>query len=65
MTGVELAIQLLLGLVDRAAAISALLTTAKAENRDVTQAELDALVAADDVAKAALDAAIKAARAAP
>jgi|GraSoi_2013_60cm_1033757.scaffolds.fasta_scaffold121626_2 hypothetical protein len=41
-----------------ASQISALLATAKAENRDVTMEELNGLAAADDVAKAALAAAI-------
>ena len=39
--------------------ISALLATAHAEKRDVTMEELNGLVAGDDIAKAALDAAIK------
>jgi len=39
--------------------VSALLATAKAENRDVTMEELNGLAAADDAAKASLDAAIK------
>lgn len=39
--------------------ISALLATAKAENRDITMEELNGLAAADDIARAALDAAIK------
>jgi hypothetical protein len=42
-----------------ASQISALLATAKAENRDVTMEELNGLAAADDAARAALDAAIK------
>ena len=41
-----------------ASQISALLATAKAENRDVTMEELNGLAAQDDVAKAALAAAI-------
>jgi hypothetical protein len=41
-----------------ASQISAILATAKAENRDVTMEELNGLAAADDVAKAALAAAI-------
>lgn len=56
------ALNLILGLIDRAAAIKALLDAAKAEGRDVTLAELDALVAADDLARAELVAAIQAAR---
>ena len=39
--------------------ISALISTAHAEKRDVTMEELNGLVAGDDIAKAALDAAIK------
>ena len=60
-----LVIQLVLSLIDRAAAISALLTKAKSENRDVSDDELNALFANDDAAKAALDAAIAAARSKP
>ena len=58
MTNAELATGLLLSLVDRAAGVSALLQNAKAENRDVTSAELDTLVAADDKARDALEKAI-------
>ncbi len=58
-----LLVQLLLGLVGQAGQIKSLLDTAKAENRDVSDAELNALFANDDAAKAALDAAIAAARA--
>ena len=57
-----LAIQLLLGLLDRATAIGALLKQAEDEGRDISDAELDALAAADDQARAALVAAIAAAR---
>ncbi len=39
--------------------ISALIATAHSEKRDVTMEELNGLAAADDLAKAALDAAIK------
>jgi len=42
-----------------ASQISALIATAKAENRDVTMEELNGLAAADDLARSALDAAIK------
>jgi hypothetical protein len=42
-----------------ASQISALIATAHAEKRDVTMEELNGLAAADDAAKAALDAAIK------
>jgi hypothetical protein len=53
-TGAELALTLLFGLLDRATEITALLNKAKAEGRDVTQAELDSLSLADDVARAEL-----------
>lgn len=52
--GAELALTLLFGLLDRAAEISALLVKAKAEGRDISQAELDTLSQADDVARAEL-----------
>ena len=52
--GASLAINVIFGLLDRAAAISSLIKTAQAEGRDVTQTELDTLVNADDVARAAL-----------
>jgi hypothetical protein len=39
--------------------VSALIATAKAENRDVTMDELNGLAVADDTVRAALDAAIK------
>lgn len=57
-------VDLLLGLLDRAAAIGGLLSKAKAEGRDITTAELDALFADDATAKAALQAAIDKANAA-
>ena len=60
--GAELAITLLLGLLDRAAQIGALISSAKAQGRDVTEAELNALAADDDVARKALEEAIKKAR---
>lgn len=56
--GVAVALDLLFGLLDRASAIGALLTKAKGEGRDITDAELDALAAEDDAARAALVAAI-------
>ncbi len=65
MANIAILMQILLPLLDRASAIAALLKTAQSENRDVTDAELDALFANDDAAKAALDAAIKAARGTP
>jgi len=42
-----------------ASQVSALITTAKAENRDVTIEELNGLAATDDGVRAALEAAIK------
>ena len=58
-----LVLSLLFGLLDRAQTIASLLKTARAENRDVTDAELDALVTDDDAARAELVAAIKRRRA--
>ena len=62
--GIDALITLILGLLDRASAIGALITTARAEGRDVSVAELDALVAADQVARQNLVDAIAAAKAA-
>jgi hypothetical protein len=56
-----MAIDLVLQLLDRATEIGALISRAKGEGRDITQAEIDSLVSADDAAKAKLAAAIKAA----
>ena len=56
-------VTLMLGLLDRASAIGQLIATARRENRDVTSAELDALVDADQIARAALVAAIAASKA--
>jgi hypothetical protein len=50
--GEILALQIILGLVDRAAAYSAALAKAKAENRDISDAEILALAQDDDVARA-------------
>jgi hypothetical protein len=60
--GTEMAITLLLGLIDRAAAWGAVIAKAQAEGRELTEAEVDAFAAADDVAKAALEKAIRDAR---
>jgi hypothetical protein len=54
-------ITLLLQYSDKIAEIGKLLSTAHAEGRDVTDAELDTLFAGDDAARAALAAAIAAA----
>lgn len=56
----QLAVQLLLIALQNTAAIGALIDKARAEGRDVTQDELDALVAADGVARKALQDAIDA-----
>jgi hypothetical protein len=50
--GEILALQIILGLVDRAAAYSAALAKAKAEGRDISDAEILALAQDDDVARA-------------
>jgi len=63
MANAAILINLLLGLLDRASTIGALFAKAQSEGRDITDAELDALVADDDAARAALDAAIAKARA--
>lgn len=62
--GAELAISLLLGLLDRATQIGTLIETARKENRDITTAELDTLVAKDNEARDALTKAIADAKAA-
>jgi len=56
--GTEVAITLLLGLLDRAAAYGALISQAKSEGRDITDAELDELAGEDDQARKDLEAAI-------
>ncbi len=58
------AVTLLLGLLDRAAALGALIAQARSENRDITAAELDSLRLADDTARDALVKAIADAKAA-
>jgi hypothetical protein len=60
MRNAELAITLLLGLLDRANAISQLISTARTEGRDISDEELNKLQADDDVAREKLLAAIKA-----
>jgi len=61
MNNALILVGLLLQYSDEIAAVSKLLNAAHAEGRDVTSAELDVLFAGDDAARAALDAAIKAA----
>jgi hypothetical protein len=53
--------QVILGLIQTFGPALATVATAKAENRDLTQAEVDALFAGNATARAALDAAIAAA----
>ena len=60
--GAAEAVMLLLGLIDRAAAWGAVIAKAQAEKRELTEAEVDTFAAADDAAKAALEAAIRKAR---
>jgi hypothetical protein len=58
-----LAIQLLLALLDRAAAWGAVIAKAQAEGRDLTEEEVDAFADADSVAQAMQENAIAKARA--
>ena len=60
--GTETIIALILGLVDRVAAYGQVLAKAKAEGRDVTDAEIGAAVAADNEAQKTERAAITVAR---
>ena len=62
MGNVELAITLLLGLIDRAQAIGNLIDKARAEKRDISPEELIQLASEDDVARAKLQEAIDDAR---
>ncbi len=62
MGNAAIAVQLILGLLDRASAIGGLLKQAQTEGRDITDAELDALAVDDDAAAKALKDAIAAAR---
>lgn len=64
MNGVTLAIQLVLALVNQAGTISAMIQKAQSEGRDLTPDELNSLATSDDTARAALVAAINAAKAA-
>jgi len=57
-----LAIELLIAIVNNAAAVSAVINNAKAQNRDVTLAELQTIVDSDAVARANLVLAIAAAK---
>lgn len=65
MGNAAIAVDLILGLIDRAQAIGGLIAKAQAEGRDITDAELDGLAAGDDAARIALTAAIARARTNP
>lgn len=60
----DLVLSLLIALLNNASAISALITKAKAEGRDVTPAEVQALLDNDGLERAKLVVAIATARAA-
>jgi hypothetical protein len=62
-TAVFAGLEILIQLIDRAAAASAIIKNARAEGRDVTSAELATLRAEGDQALADLDAAIAQAKA--
>jgi hypothetical protein len=59
----DLAISLVLALINNAGQISQLITTAKSQNRDITLAELQSIIDGDAVARANLVLAIAAAKA--
>ena len=62
--GITLAVDLLVALLTNAASISSLIQNANSQNRDVTAAELQALLDNDALARAKLVIAIAAAKAA-
>lgn len=59
-----LAVDLLIAMITNAGQISALITNAKSQNRDITLDELQTIIGADDVAYANAVLAIAAAKAA-
>lgn len=61
---IDLALSLLIALLNNASSISALIAQAKSENRDITPAELQALFDTDALARAKLVIAIAEAKAA-
>ena len=63
VTTVDLLLTLALQFLNRAAEFQALVIKARTEGRDITPAELDALAANDDLARAELQKAIDEARA--
>lgn len=54
MSTINLALDLVIALLSRASEVSAAIKKAQAEGRDLTDAELDSFVAANDEARAAL-----------
>lgn len=60
----DLALSLVIALITHASEVSALITAAKAENRDITDAELQSVFDKDALARANLVIAIAKARAA-
>lgn len=57
--GVDVAISLVLALIDRAATISALIQKAQTEKRALTEAEWQSVIDADNAARSALATAIE------
>lgn len=62
---IDLAISLLISLLSHANEIGTLIRNAQAQGRDITPAELDGLIAKDDIARATLEAAIAKAKGKP
>ena len=58
-----LAIELLIAIINNAASVSSIIANAKAQNRDVTMAELQSIIDSDSVSRANLVLAIAAAKA--
>jgi hypothetical protein len=62
MTNAIVAVELLIRLLAQASAVSELIKKSRAENRDITDEEMDALADADDAARMRLEDAIAAAK---
>jgi hypothetical protein len=62
-TSIDLLLTLMIQMLNRAAEFGALITRARAEGRDITAAELDALAANDDLMRDQLQQAINEAKA--
>jgi hypothetical protein len=60
---IDLLLTLMIQMLNRAGEFAALITKARSEGRDVTEAELDALAANDDLMRAELQQAINEAKA--